>query len=77
MVQMVKKKICLQFRRPGFNLWIKKFPGEKEWQPTPLFLPEESHGARNLGGYSPQGCKKSDTTGRLTFLLSKFQLLNA
>ena len=26
------------------------------------FLPGESHGQRSLVGYSPQGCKESDTT---------------
>ena len=33
-----------------------------KWQPTPLFLPGKSHGQRNLVGYSPWGCKESDTT---------------
>ena len=27
----------------------------KKWQPTPLFLPAESHGQRSLAGYSPWG----------------------
>ena len=27
-----------------------------------VFLPGESHGHRSLEGYSPQGCKESDTT---------------
>ena len=36
--------------------------GEGKQQPTPLFLPRESHGQRSLVGYSPQGCKESDTT---------------
>ena len=31
------------------------------WQPTPVFLPEESDGERSLAGYSPQGHKESDT----------------
>ena len=35
---------------------------EKEWQPTPGFLPGESHGQRSLTGYSPWGHKESDTT---------------
>ena len=26
----------------------------------------ESHGQRSLAGYSPQGCKESDTTERLS-----------
>ena len=32
-------------------------PLEKEMQPTPGFLPRESHGQRSLAGYSPWGRK--------------------
>ena len=31
---------------------------EKEWQPTPVFLPGKSHGQRILAGYSPRGHKR-------------------
>ena len=34
----------------------------RKWQPTPIFLPGESHGQRSLVGYIPQGRKESDTT---------------
>ena len=34
---------------------------EKEMTTTPIFLPGESHGQRSLSGYSPRGCKESDT----------------
>ena len=37
-------------------------PCRKNWQPTPVFLPGESHGQRGLMGYSPQGHKELDTT---------------
>ena len=37
-------------------------PWRKEWLPTPVFLPGDSHGQRSLAGYSPWGCKESDTT---------------
>ena len=37
----------------------------RKWQPTPVFLPGESHGWRSLVGYSPWGHKESDTTERL------------
>ena len=37
-------------------------PLEKEMQPTPVFLPGESHRQRRLVGYSPQGHKELDTT---------------
>ena len=30
----------------------------RKWQPTPVFLPGESHGWRNLVGYSPQGLQR-------------------
>ena len=38
----------------------------REWQPTPVLLPGESHGQRRLAGYSPWGLKESDTTEQLT-----------
>ena len=34
----------------------------RKWQPTPVFLPGESHGQRSPVGYSPRGCKELDTT---------------
>ena len=34
----------------------------REWQPTPVFLPGEFHGQRNLAGYSLWGHKESDMT---------------
>ena len=45
-----------------FEPWVGKIPWRREWQPTPVFLPGESHGQRNLVGYSPWGCQESDTT---------------
>ena len=37
-------------------------PWKKKWQPTPVFLPEEFYGQRNLAGDSPWGCKELDMT---------------
>ena len=37
-------------------------PGERKWQPTPVFLPEISHGQRSLAGYSPWSLKEWDMT---------------
>ena len=42
-------------RRYGFNPWVGKIPCRKEWQPTPVFLPGESHGQRSLVSHSPWG----------------------
>jgi len=55
--------------RPGFNPWIKKILCRREWLPTPVFLPGEFHEQRSLEGYSPWGCKESDTTEQLTLSL--------
>ena len=41
---------------------LGKIPWRRAWQPTPVFLPEESHGQWSLGGYGPQRCKELDTT---------------
>ena len=40
-------------KRCGFDPWVRKIPWRRKWQPTPVFLPGESHEKRNLGGYSP------------------------
>ena len=42
-------------------------PWRRKWQPTPVFLPGESHGQRSLVGYSPRGHKESGTTEQLHF----------
>ena len=34
---------------------LGRLPWRREWQPTPVFLPGESHGQRSLAGYSPWG----------------------
>ena len=41
---------------------VRKIPWRRKWQPTPVFLPGESHGLRSLADYSPWGCKEWDTT---------------
>ena len=33
--------------------WVGKILWRRKWQPTPVFLPGESHGQRSLAGYSP------------------------
>ena len=33
--------------------WIGKIPWKRKWQPTPVFLPEKSHGQKSLMDYSP------------------------
>ena len=43
-------------------LWVQKISLRRARQPTPVFLPGESHGQRILAGCSPWGCKESDMT---------------
>src|SRR5574340_1109912 len=56
------ERICLQCGRPGFDPWVRKIPWRRKWHPTPVFLLGKSHEQRSLVGYSPRGCKESDTT---------------
>ena len=42
----------------------------RQWHPTPVLLPGESHGRRSLVGCSPWGHEESDTTERLHFHFS-------
>ena len=58
------KESALQYRGCRFNPWVGKVPWRRKWQPTPVFLPGESHGLRSLVGYSPQGRRVGHTHTR-------------
>ena len=49
-----------------FDPWVRKIPWRRKWQPTPVFLPGESHGQRNLVGYNLWGHKELDMTEQLS-----------
>ena len=53
-----------------WEAWVPSLGGEDllgmAWQPIPVFLPGESHGQRNLVGYSPWGRKESEATEQLS-----------
>ena len=57
-------RICLPLQE--MRVWslgrCGKIPWRRAWQPTPVFLPGESHGQRSLAGYTPWVHKESDTT---------------
>ena len=44
-----------RYKRLGFDPWVRKIPWRSAWQPTPVFLPGDSHGQRSLAGRSPWG----------------------
>ena len=51
--------ICLPLR---IIVRIKEIIWRRKWQPTPVFLPGESHGQRSLAGYSLRGLKELNMT---------------
>ena len=61
---MVKILLILQGVR--VHSLVGKIPWKRKWQPTPVFLPGESHGQRSLVGYNSWGLKELDTTEQLT-----------
>ena len=60
----VVKESAWQYRKSGFNLWVRKLPWRRKWQPTPVFLLEKSYRQRSLVGYSPWDCQELDTPER-------------
>ena len=50
---LVVKNLPANSGDAGLNLGWGKSPGEGNGQPTPVFLPKESHEQRSLVGYSP------------------------
>ena len=58
--QVVKNLPAMQ------ETWVGKIPWRRKWQPTPVFLPGESHRQRSLAGCSPRSPKQADMTEQLT-----------
>ena len=57
---------CKRHRKDEFDSAVRKIPGRRKWQSTPVFLPGKSHGQRSLAECSPWGHKELDTTERLS-----------
>ena len=51
---------CKRHKRPRFEPWVRKTPWRRAWQPTPVFLPGESHWQRSLWA-TVQGITKGQT----------------
>ena len=51
-------EICLAIQGMWVPSQVGKIPWRRKWQPTPVLLPGESYGQRNLMGYSPWGSRK-------------------
>ena len=53
-VQKTKESACQcrWYKRCRSNPWVRKIPWRRAWQPTPVFLPGESHGQKSLVGHN-------------------------
>ena len=60
--QLVRMKTGVAPRKKVWKCLKKLKTWRRKWQPTPVFLPGESHGWRSLVGYSLRGRKESDMT---------------
>ena len=57
---------CRRLKTRGFDPWVRKIPWRRVWQPTPVFLPGESHRQKSLAIYTPWSHKELDTTEHLS-----------
>ena len=68
------ESICLQCGRPGFDPWVRKFPGEGNSNPLQYSCLENP---MDGGAWYPWGHKELDTTEQLHFsFFTFFQLLS-
>ena len=67
---------CRRCKRHGFDPWVRKIPWSRKWQSTLIFLPGKFHEQRSLEGYTPWGCKESDTTEWLNNKMCALKIIN-
>ena len=58
-------RICLQYRRLGFNPWVGMIPWRRKWQPTLVFLPGIIPWTRGWWSTVHGVSKESDMTQQL------------
>ena len=59
-----EESACHAGGRPGFDLWVRKIPWQREALLTPIFWPGAVHGL-----HTPRGQKQSDMTEQLSLHL--------
>ena len=69
------KECSCQRSKTWVDPWVRKIPWKRKWQSTPVSLPGRSYGEKNLAGYSPQGCKKSDTTEHIFIYYNPLEVI--
>jgi len=50
---LIKNPPAMQEQETRVQSLVGQICWRRAWQPTPVFLPGESHGQRSLAGYSP------------------------
>ena len=63
---------CPRHKRHGFDPWVRKTPWIRKWQPTPVFLPGQSHGWRSLVGSMVSQRVEHDWTTEHTLTLPTY-----
>ena len=70
-VMMRSQHCATQTKNVHFTIQL---PRRRQWHPTPVLLPGESHGLRSLVHCSPWDRQESDTTERLHFHFSLLRI---
>ena len=76
---------CRRHKRCMFNPWVRKIPWRRAWQPTPVFLPGESHEHRramihrvtkNWTRWSDLACTHTLRSASSTFIFLALNLIS-
>ena len=59
---IISSGIIITFEISVTILYLNLIAWRRQWHPTPVLLPGESHGQRSLVGCGPWGREESDTT---------------
>ena len=54
------KEPACQCRRHGFNLWVRRIPRRRKWQPTTVFLPGKSQWTEKPGRLKAMGSQRAE-----------------
>ena len=65
-LKIQKWKSNVSLSRAKYSALAHDNSQRREWPPTPVFLPGESHGQRSVADYSPCGRKDLDVTEQLS-----------
>ena len=66
------KESACQAGDSGLISGLGRFPWRNIWQPTPVFLPEKSHGQRSLVGYGSWGHRRQRLNHNIHTFMSSY-----